>query len=150
LPPKHIILGQKTLTTQFQKEKENPHHPHVTKPSPPPATPCSQSHLHSSATLHVTAYRRGNQLARRLSPPPAATKPHRISPLSLAAAYHHRLSRRGSPSTQLRLIGESAVLGLFLMENPVTNLLKYSIISYPSPSAPFNHPTEITVDSFFF
>jgi hypothetical protein len=82
--------------------------------------------------------------------PPPAAKPQRISPLPLAAAYRHRLSRCGSPSTQLRPIGESAVLELFLIENQETNLLKYSIISYPSSSAPFNHPAEIDVDSFLF
>jgi hypothetical protein len=152
LPPKRILASG----------TENPHHPIQkgkkktltipTSQNPHPARhpPGPHSHLHSSATLHVTAYRRGNHLARCLSPTPAAGKPHRISPLPLAAAYRHRLSRRGSPSTQLRVIGESAVLELFLMENQVTNLLKYSIISYPSPSAPFNHPAEIAVDSFFF
>ena len=40
----------------------------------------------------------------------AAGKAHRITPLPLAAAYRHRLSRRCSRLTQLRSVGESAVL----------------------------------------
>ena len=36
------------------------------------------------------------------------------------------------------------------MDNKVTNLMSYYLISYPSSSASFNHPAEITVNSFLF
>jgi hypothetical protein len=69
---------------------QNPQH----RPPPPPP---SHSPLQSSPTLQVTAYRRGNHLARRLLPPPAAANPHRISRLPVTVAYRHRLSQRCSP-----------------------------------------------------
>ena len=100
-----------------KKEKENPHHPHVTKTLTPDATP-SAPPVRSPFTpaqapprlCHGTAYRGGKHLARRLRRRQAIGKAHRISPLPLTAAYRHRLSRRGSRSTQLRSVGESAVL----------------------------------------
>ena len=118
-------------------------------PLPRPSPPSSSFALLYSCSFSTSA--RPNLQARRcLSQPTATNERHRILFHPLADAYRHRLSRCCSSSTKLRSIGESVVLELFLMENQVTNLLKYSIISYPSPSAPFNHPAEITVDSFFF
>ena len=36
------------------------------------------------------------------------------------------------------------------MDDKVTNLMRYYLISYPSSSAYFNHLAEITVNSFLF
>ena len=36
------------------------------------------------------------------------------------------------------------------MDDKVTNLTRYYLISYPSSSAFFNHPTEIAMNSFLF
>src|SRR4051812_30080144 len=94
LPPKFFV-GQKTLTTQFKKEKRKPSPSHITKtltPPPPPPLPIHTC-TSSSASMHATAYCGGNHLAQRLPPPPGCrqTPPHfatsacrRLSPSTLS------------------------------------------------------------------
>ena len=72
------------------------------------------------------------------------SKRHGISPLSLSTAYLHRHSR-------LWLTGVFYGIGpgIFPMEK-VINLVKYSVISYRSPSVAVSQPAEIAVESFLF
>ena len=55
---------------------------------------------------------------------------------------------RGQPSSAR--LGNLPYWGFFLMDDKVTNLTRYYLISYPSSSASFNHPAEIAVNSFLF
>ena len=96
-PPKFFV-GQKTLTTQSKKKKENSHHPHVTKTLTPPATPSAPPVRSPFTPAQApprlclgTAYRGGKHLARRLPPLPGCQK----SPPHFATSSCRRLS----PST---------------------------------------------------
>jgi len=77
LPPKFFV-EQKTLTTQFKKEKRKPSPSPCHKPRPPPPPVPIHTYTSSSASMHGTAYRGGNHLAQRLPPPPGCrqTPPH--------------------------------------------------------------------------
>ena len=106
LPPK-FFLGQKTLTTQFKKEKRKP------SPSPRHKNPHPARHpLRSPFTpaqapprlCHGTAYRGGKHLARLLPPLPGC----RQSPPHFATSACRRLS----PSTFSTLLAvDPAPLG---------------------------------------
>ena len=105
-PPKFFV-GQKTLTTQFKKEKRKP------SPSPRHKNPHPTCHpLRSPFTpaqapprlCHGTAYHGGKHLARRLLPPPGC----RQSPPHFATSACRRLS----PSTfSTLLVVDLALLG---------------------------------------
>ena len=109
-PPKFFV-GQKTLTTQFKKEKRKPS-PSPRHKNPHPARqylgPSGTFPIHtctsSSASMHGTAYRGGNHLARRLPPPPGfrQSQPH----------FATSACRRLSPSTFSTLLAvDPAPLG---------------------------------------
>jgi hypothetical protein len=134
LPPK-LFVGQKTLTTQFKKEKENPHHPHVTKTLTPPATP-SGPHSHLHKLLRDSAWHR--LLPRQpLSSTPVAAA---WLPANPTAFRHFRLpppitidfldAARGRPSSAR--LGNPPYWGFFLMDNKVTNLIT-------QPKSPWIH-----------
>ena len=115
LPPKFFV-GHKTLTTKFKKEKRKPspssghENPHPRPPPPPvPIHTCTSS----SASMHGTAYRSDNHLARRLLPPPGC----RQTPSHFTTSTCRCLSP-SSLSTLLavepaRPVGESAILRFF-------------------------------------
>ena len=62
------LWDRKPSAPNSKKIKENPHHPHVTKTLTPPPPPLVPIHTctSSSASMHGTAYRGGNHLARHL------------------------------------------------------------------------------------
>ena len=89
------LWDKKPSPPNSKKKKENPHHPHVTKTLTPARHPMPPVPIHtctsSSASMHGSAYRGGNHLARRVPPPPGCrqTPPH----------FSTFACRRLSPST---------------------------------------------------
>ena len=157
-----LALANRCLQNSLWDRKPSPHNPKKRKPSPSPHHKNSHLAHHpppvpihtctsSSASMHVTAYRGGKHLARRLPPLPGC----RQTPPHFATSACCRLS----PSTSSTLLavdpaplgwGICHTEGFFLMDDNVTNLMRYYLISHPSSSASFNHASEITVNSFLF
>jgi hypothetical protein len=81
----------------------------------------------------------------RLPANPTAFRHFRLPP---PIAIDFLDAARGRPSSAR--LGNPPYWGFFLMDNKVTNLMRYYLISYPSSSASFNHPAEIAVNSFLF
>ena len=84
-------------------------------------------------------------IAARLPENPTAFRHFHLPP---PIAIDFLDAAHGRPSSAR--LGNLPYWGFFLMDDKVTNLTRYCLISYPSSSASFNHPAKIAVNSFLF